>query len=109
MDALGRASQGWGPHAELESILASDDHIIAVFHAISEQDGKTLDVVLAEPVKVNLRLCPRVCLDVRCVTFARLILAGKTSFMYLTGLLPIRWPRRASLGGSLSEISSGVT
>jgi hypothetical protein len=49
MDALGRASQGWGPHAELESILASDDHIIAFFHAISEQDGKTLDVVLAEP------------------------------------------------------------
>jgi uncharacterized protein len=53
MDALGRASQGWGPHAELETILASDDHIIAFFHAISEQDGKILDVVLAEPMKVN--------------------------------------------------------
>jgi uncharacterized protein len=53
MDALGRASQGWGPHAELEAILASDDHVIAFFHAISQQDGKTLDVVLAEPMKVN--------------------------------------------------------
>ena len=53
MDALGRASQGWGPHAELEMILASDDHVIAFFHAIAEQDGKTLDVVLAEPMKVN--------------------------------------------------------
>ena len=53
MDALARASQGWGPQAELESILASDDHVIAFFHAISERDGKTLDVVLAEPMKVN--------------------------------------------------------
>jgi len=53
MEALGRASQGWGPHAELEAILASDDHVIAFFHAISEQDSKTLDVVLAEPMKVN--------------------------------------------------------
>ena len=26
MAALGRASQGWGPQAELEAILASDDH-----------------------------------------------------------------------------------
>ena len=53
MDALGRASQGWGPHAELEARLASDDHIIAFFHAISERDGKTLDLVLAEAMKVN--------------------------------------------------------
>jgi uncharacterized protein len=53
MDALGRASQGWGPHAELETILASDDHIIAFFHAISERDGKTLDLVHAMPIKVN--------------------------------------------------------
>jgi ketosteroid isomerase-like protein len=53
MDALGRASQGWGPHAELETILANDDHVIVFFHAISERDGKTLDVVLAEPMKVN--------------------------------------------------------
>jgi len=53
MDALGRASQGWGPHAELETILASDDHIIAFFHAISERDGKTLDLVHAMPIKFN--------------------------------------------------------
>ena len=53
MEALGTASQGWGPHAELETILASDDHIITFFHAISERHGKTLDVVLAEPMKVN--------------------------------------------------------
>ena len=53
MNALGRASQEWGPHAVLEAILASDDHVIAFFHAISERDGKTLDLVLAEPMKVN--------------------------------------------------------
>ena len=53
MDALARASQGWGPHAELETILASDDHIIAFFHAISERDGKTLDLVHAMPMKFN--------------------------------------------------------
>ena len=51
MDAL--VSQPGFPHAEMETILASDDHIIAFFHAISERDGKTLDVVLAEPMKVN--------------------------------------------------------
>ena len=53
MDALVIASQGGGPQAEVEALLASDDHIIAFFHAISERDGKTLDVVLAEPMKVN--------------------------------------------------------
>ena len=53
MDALARASQGWGPQAELESILASDDHVIAFFHAISERDGKTLDLVHAMPIKFN--------------------------------------------------------
>ena len=51
MDVL--VSQPGFPHAEMETILASDDHIIAFFHAISERDGKTLDVVLAEPMKVN--------------------------------------------------------
>jgi ketosteroid isomerase-like protein len=53
MEALGRASQGWGPHAELESLLASDDHIIAFFHAIAERDGKTHHLVQAMPMKVN--------------------------------------------------------
>ena len=53
IDALVRASQGWGAHAELEALLASDDHVIAFFHATSERDGKILDVVLAMPIKVN--------------------------------------------------------
>ena len=53
MDALARASQGGGPHAELEALLASDDHVIAFFHATHERDGKTLDIVLAQPYKVN--------------------------------------------------------
>ena len=53
MDALGRASQGWGPHVEVEALLASDDHVIAFFHAISERDGKTLDLVHAMPIKFN--------------------------------------------------------
>ena len=52
MDALGRASQGWGPRVEVEALLASDDHVIAFFHG-SERDGKTLDVVTAMPMKVN--------------------------------------------------------
>jgi uncharacterized protein len=53
MDALGRAIQGWGPHAELEAILASDDHVIAFFHATSEREDRTLDVVHAMPIKLN--------------------------------------------------------
>jgi ketosteroid isomerase-like protein len=52
MDALGRASQGWGPHVEVEALLASDDHVIAFFHG-SERDGETLDAVTAMPMKVN--------------------------------------------------------
>ena len=52
MDALGRASQGWGPHVEVEALLASDDHVIAFFHG-SERDGKTLDVVQVMAIKVN--------------------------------------------------------
>ena len=54
MDALARVLQGWGPqHAEVEAVLASDDHVIDFLHTISEHDGKTLDVVLAMPMKVN--------------------------------------------------------
>ena len=52
-DALARVSQGGGPQAELEALLASDDHVIAFFHATHERDGKTLDIVLAQPYKVN--------------------------------------------------------
>jgi uncharacterized protein len=53
MDALGRAMQGWGPRTEMEAILASDDHVIAFFHAIFESDDKSLDVVHAMPIKLN--------------------------------------------------------
>ena len=53
MDALGRAIQGWGLQTEVEALLASDDHVIAFFHAISERDGKTLDLVHAMPMKFN--------------------------------------------------------
>lgn len=53
MDVSARAMQGWGPHAETETILTSDDHILIFLHAIFERDGKTLDVVLAMPMKVN--------------------------------------------------------
>ena len=53
MDALGRAIQGWGPHAELEAILASDDHVMAFFHATGERDDKTMDLILAMPIKLN--------------------------------------------------------
>ena len=52
MGALGRASQGWGPHVEVQALLASDDHVIAFFHG-SERDGETLDAVTAMPMKVN--------------------------------------------------------
>ena len=52
MDALGRASQGWGPHVQVQALLASDDHVIAFFHG-SERDGEMLDVVTAMPMKVN--------------------------------------------------------
>lgn len=48
MEALGRASQGGGPRADLEALLASDAHIMAFFHTTAERDGKTLDIVMAE-------------------------------------------------------------
>ena len=53
MDALGRAVQGWGLQTEVEALLASDDHVIAFVRVTSERDGKTLDVVVAQAVKVN--------------------------------------------------------
>ena len=53
MGALGRASQGLDPHGGLEAVLASDDHIIAFLNVTAERDGKTLDVVLAMPMKLN--------------------------------------------------------
>jgi ketosteroid isomerase-like protein len=53
MDALARVIQGGPQHTEMEAILASDDHVISFYHSISERDGKTLDVVMAQPMKVN--------------------------------------------------------
>ena len=53
MDALARASQGGGTHSDVESVLASDDHVMVFFHLTYERDGKTLDVVQALAVKVN--------------------------------------------------------
>jgi ketosteroid isomerase-like protein len=53
MDAIARNIQGWGPHAEVETILGSDDHVIVFCQVTSERDGKTLDVVLAQAIKFN--------------------------------------------------------
>ena len=53
MDALARARRGGGTHSDVESVLASDDHVIVFFHLTHERDGKILDVVQAMPMKVN--------------------------------------------------------
>jgi uncharacterized protein len=53
MDALARDIQGWGPHAEVETILGSDYHVIVFCRITCERDGKTLDVVLTEAIKFN--------------------------------------------------------
>jgi ketosteroid isomerase-like protein len=37
MDALARASRGWGAHSQVESVLASDDHVIVFHHVTGEQ------------------------------------------------------------------------
>ena len=53
MDALFRARRGRVTQSDVESVLASDDHVIVFFHANSERDGKTLDVVQVMAIKVN--------------------------------------------------------
>jgi ketosteroid isomerase-like protein len=53
MDAIARNIQGWGPHAEVETILGSDDHVIVFCQVTSERVGKTLDVVLAQAITFN--------------------------------------------------------
>ena len=53
VDALLRASRGGGTQADVESLIASDDHVMVFFHATSERDGKSLDVVLAMAIKVD--------------------------------------------------------
>ena len=58
MDALARARGGGGTQSDVitqsvESVLASDDHVIAFYHLTHERDGKTLDVVLAQAITFN--------------------------------------------------------
>jgi ketosteroid isomerase-like protein len=48
VDALLRASQGGAPQAEVEAVLASDEHVMVFFRATGEHGGRRLDVVLAE-------------------------------------------------------------
>ena len=42
MDALARASQGWGTQADVESVLASDDHMMVFYHATDEHEGAAM-------------------------------------------------------------------
>jgi ketosteroid isomerase-like protein len=53
VDALLRAGQGGGPRAEVEAALASDEHVMVFFRATGEHGGTSLDVVLAEAMKVG--------------------------------------------------------
>jgi ketosteroid isomerase-like protein len=50
-DALLRASQGGGTQAEVEAVLASDEHVMVFFRATGAHGGTTLDVVLAMAIK----------------------------------------------------------
>jgi ketosteroid isomerase-like protein len=43
MDALARARQGWGAQTEVESVLASDDHVMVFHHPIGEHDRRHYD------------------------------------------------------------------
>jgi ketosteroid isomerase-like protein len=53
--ALTRAGLGGStpPRATLEAVLASDDHVMTFFRVTAQEDGKSLDVVLAEAMKMN--------------------------------------------------------
>ena len=42
MDALARARQGWGAQTEVESVLASDDHMMVFYHATDEHEGAAM-------------------------------------------------------------------
>ena len=42
MDAIARASQGWGTQADVESVLASDDHMMVFYHATDEHEGAAM-------------------------------------------------------------------
>jgi len=43
MDALARARQGWGAKTEVESVLASNDHVMVFHHPIGEHDRRLYD------------------------------------------------------------------
>jgi uncharacterized protein len=53
VDALQRANEGGGPQAEVEAVLASDQHVMIFFRATGEHGGTSLDVVLAEAMKLD--------------------------------------------------------
>jgi len=43
MDALGRARHGWGAETEVESVLASDDHVMVFHHVTGEHERRPYD------------------------------------------------------------------
>ncbi len=53
VDALLRARRGGGTLADVETVLASDNHVMVFFRAAGERGGVTLDVVLAMPIKIG--------------------------------------------------------
>ena len=53
MDALARASQGWGPHSDVESVLVSNDHIMVFHHGTGEHEGTHYDVIPVIAMKLN--------------------------------------------------------
>ena len=53
MDALVRASQGWGPQGDVESLLASNDHLMIFNHVTGEREGTPYDVVPVIAMKLD--------------------------------------------------------
>ena len=53
MDALARASQGWGHHTDVESVLVSDDHIMVFFHGTGEHEGTPYDMFPVIAMKLD--------------------------------------------------------
>jgi ketosteroid isomerase-like protein len=43
MDALARARHGWGAQTEVESVLASDDHVMVFHHVTGEYERRPYD------------------------------------------------------------------
>jgi uncharacterized protein len=53
MDALVTASQGWAPQGDVESFLASDDHLMIFNHVTGEREGTPYDVVPVIAMKLD--------------------------------------------------------